>query len=462
MSLRFLTGDENGLIKSVRIPISDQPLPDGSACPVTLSQPPGDPTRNNAVDKLALRTVGPQKLLAVARNGGAASVSEVEGDGLRIIHEWKEPRMKSADSYIGLAITPSNRVYTCTTSGHIRRTSLPSPSSEASTSKALLPMRLCDLQISSDERYLAYGGDEVNLSIWDIEKALSGKSPSGSEAQGSNANEAPATRKRKKNTELFSAEVWRAKNLPNDFLSLRQPVHVASLAFLGDSSSESSSVSQHIITGDRYGSVQRYDTRASGRPVAKWPMFKSVRKVQRGCSEREILVSDSESNLFSIDSRTGKILRNFKQVSGAVTCIATVPFPIQVPAPQSSQSSPAIVQSYFSSVSLDRYLRLHSTKPGGPKDKNVVSHTGQTRARVFMKSTPTSVVWDEDLNSTKGGDAPTDDNVNNDDEDDEGDGDGGGESGSDGGLWEDLDVVAEDGEDSEDGVGTPPPRKRRL
>ncbi len=35
------------------------------------------------------------------------NVSEVRGDKLEIVHEWKEPRMKKTDSYIGLAISGS-------------------------------------------------------------------------------------------------------------------------------------------------------------------------------------------------------------------------------------------------------------------------------------------------------------------------------------------------------------------
>lgn len=159
-------------------------------------------------------------------------------------------------------------------------------------------MRLCDLQISADERYLAYGGDEVDLSIWDVGNALS--STSSSTASGDEV----VGKKRKKRTELFPAEVWRAKNvshaltivvmftqtrawnnqLPDDSLSLRQPIHVASLAFIGGTSE--TSIPEHLITGSRYGSVRRYDTRAGGRPVANWTQFKSIRKVQKGCSEQ--------------------------------------------------------------------------------------------------------------------------------------------------------------------------------
>lgn len=56
--------------------------------------------------------------------------------------------------------------------------------------------------------------------------------------------------------------------LPNDSLSLRQPIHIKSLTYI--SSSNSASTSAHIVTGTETGDVRRYDTRAARRPVANW------------------------------------------------------------------------------------------------------------------------------------------------------------------------------------------------
>jgi ribosome biogenesis protein NSA1 len=86
-------------------------------------------------------------------------------------------------------------------------TTLPDSSSAAVSVKASLPMRLCDFHVAPDGRTLAYGGDEVDLSIWDIERTLSAQK----ETDGNN----PSNSKRKKpgDNQLLPAELWRAKNV---------------------------------------------------------------------------------------------------------------------------------------------------------------------------------------------------------------------------------------------------------
>ena len=64
MSLRFLTGDDNGFVKAILIPIGKESVPEGSVQPVTLSQPTGEPSKRHSVDKLALRIVGSKKLVS--------------------------------------------------------------------------------------------------------------------------------------------------------------------------------------------------------------------------------------------------------------------------------------------------------------------------------------------------------------------------------------------------------------
>ena len=69
-------------------------------------------------------------------------------------------------------------------------------------------MRLRDLKMSSSGENFAYGGDEVDLSVWNTERALSGPSvPSLSDT-------AHGGQKRKKSKPmLLNGEVWRAKNV---------------------------------------------------------------------------------------------------------------------------------------------------------------------------------------------------------------------------------------------------------
>lgn len=56
--------------------------------------------------------------------------------------------------------------------------------------------------------------------------------------------------------------------MSNDDLSLRQPVHVASLSYLSLAINGPSTT--HLIAGTNDGHVRRYDTRVARRPVADW------------------------------------------------------------------------------------------------------------------------------------------------------------------------------------------------
>lgn len=173
--------------------------------------------------------------LVVARaSGGVSSHVLRNDDSLSTLREWKESRIKSpAVSYVGLDITarsvksvhdslrprltpsPSffRGVYTCTTSGHLRLTKNPFEASnnggddDTSFVNASLPMRLCDFHLSPDAQSFAYGGDEVDLSLWDAEAAFTASTSDGKTASELRKRKKPST------SDLLPGEVWRAKNV---------------------------------------------------------------------------------------------------------------------------------------------------------------------------------------------------------------------------------------------------------
>lgn len=89
------------------------------------------------------------------------------------------------------------------------------------------------------------------------------------------------------------------------------------------------------MTGTQFGDVRRYDTRAARKPVSNWAgigKVGGVKAIAKGLSEQfvsltitrqcffsslysELFVSDSGSNLSSIDLRTGGILYSYKGIS---------------------------------------------------------------------------------------------------------------------------------------------------
>lgn len=234
-----------------------------------------------AAQKLAYgRLAGGQRVLAIARRDATIDVVSVsssaeedgEGDietvkaveegqgGARLLATLSEPRMKPGlQRWVGLAVH-SRGIVACASSGAF--TFFPLASSynkeeeeeaekvagqgvelaEAEVVRLELPGPLQQLVFhregaSEDPTHFAYGGEEVPLSLWDLNKALSeapgpdnvdgqldGGEAAGEavaeDAQAKEAGENAKARKRKrqaearqKNKELFWGEIWRAKNV---------------------------------------------------------------------------------------------------------------------------------------------------------------------------------------------------------------------------------------------------------
>ncbi len=70
-------------------------------------------------------------------------------------------------------------------------------------------MRLCEWRLAPDCKTFSYGGDEVELSVWDLESAFAPKQP---------GPQPESTKKRKRCDDLLPGELWRAKNARRDNL----------------------------------------------------------------------------------------------------------------------------------------------------------------------------------------------------------------------------------------------------
>ncbi len=106
-----------------------------------------------------------------------------------------------------IADTCFSAVYSCTSNGALRRTGLSQEDTLADSSLAGLPTRLAEFRLSSDEKTVAYVGDEVELSVWDVERTFSTQKPEDA------SNVTSESSKRKKGEKLLPNELWRAKNV---------------------------------------------------------------------------------------------------------------------------------------------------------------------------------------------------------------------------------------------------------
>ncbi|KZO95193.1 hypothetical protein CALVIDRAFT_555881 [Calocera viscosa TUFC12733] len=364
-TLRFWTGDEQGRLKALTCSQKE------GTWGVTVRTVPTVGSSKGVQKMSLLRQEDGEDLLAVARAEGGISLlhpSYVAEDGepsATSLQETKEDRLRPGSHFVGLSVRDSG-VYSCTSSGHLRLTPLPSsPSGSSETALGALPTRLRAMRLSPSGKTLAYGGDEVSASVWSVERAFAGKAEPAAEGNG---NGEGGGRKRK-NRELFPGEIWRARNEPNDTLDLRVPVHITALAYLSEDT---------LLTGNDDGSLRMYDTRAGRRPAGHWrgTFGAAVRAVEPGMAEHQVFAGDAAGTLGSIDTRTGRCMYTYRGLTSALTALA--------PAPQ-----------LLASVGRDRTFRLCSA-PGPQEDARANQNLrgrGEVLVREWMPSVPGALVF---------------------------------------------------------------------
>ncbi|KZT59798.1 hypothetical protein CALCODRAFT_481300 [Calocera cornea HHB12733] len=440
-TLRFWTGDEQGRLKSLTC------AQEGGNWSVNATTVPAAGS-SNAVQKLSLlRREEGDDLLAVARADGTLSLlrtsySPAGEASAAALLDTTEPRFRPSAQFVGLSVRESG-VYSCTSSGHLRRTPLPASSSSSAPESsgpeqdpeaqlAALPQRLRAMQLSPSGRTLAYGGDEVSASVWSVERAFARKS--GAEAPDGAGAGAGEGKKRKKSKELFAGELWRARNEPNDALDLRVPVQITALAHLAPSDTQ-------LVTGSEDGSLRLYDTRAGRKPQGHWraPFKRPVRVVEPG-GEHQLFAADAAGTLASVDTRTGRCMYTYRGLTSALTALAPVP---------------TSGQPLLAAVGRDRTFRLSSAPPPPGDAKANAGQRGEELVRLWMPSVPLALVFagfGEAGAGAVGGPGPAGR---------DGDGKGGGDGEGDGEVWEGMQEVGSDDDDDGGDDGEPEERKKR-
>ncbi|KAF8654116.1 hypothetical protein AX16_003648 [Volvariella volvacea WC 439] len=350
----FLIGDELGNIKSINYAEGSDP----SSSTVKISESP------NPVQALQIAPQAPNPLVAAAYSNGTTVLFSLGEDNVPFGGDarWSETRFKPGQRFVGLAAT-GRKIYTCTSNGALRLTTLNEENEIQSASLGVLPTRLKDWRLSDDETTFAYGGEDVDLSVWDANVAFSSMSGM---AQVTGA-------KRKRKDELFPGEKWRAKNVPNDNLGLRQPVRITSLAYLNPSDTPN-----QLVAGTELGNLRHYDTRTARRPIADYKgaaKVGGIKYIRRGLSPHQVFASDYGSNLTCIDTRNGRVAYAYKGIAASVSCLAV--------------ASPRLLAS----TSMDRYVRIHSAFPVPPQPGDQQEEKGQVLAKIYTTAVPTVITW---------------------------------------------------------------------
>ncbi|WVR05292.1 hypothetical protein IAU60_002305 [Kwoniella sp. DSM 27419] len=250
-------------------------------------------------------------------------------------------KARSKDVWAGL-VPVQGGVVSALTSGLL---TYHSPSStEASGSRTVPSPLLCLASSTAAPTSFAMGGKEVDVSVWDVERTFASSANDKVEKNWESG-------KRKKNV-LENGQTWQAKNVPQNNLSLRQPIHHLSLTYLPDSPNL-------LVSGTKAGTVRRFDTRQR-KPLSDWKVAKEggIGCVVPGV-EHELFFSDRSNLLGSLDLRTGKILYTYSSLTATPFHLLSIPPPSSLDTPE-----PATRRAGLASVSSDATFRLHtSTTP---------------------------------------------------------------------------------------------------
>ncbi|KAJ3306790.1 WD repeat-containing protein 74, partial [Blyttiomyces sp. JEL0837] len=408
-TMRIVTGDEVGLVKVVSFPSTfakhAQPLPskkpkytstaviEKSAKTAAATQPVIHPLiaemdKNQQVQmiiftrKTTTTTTKKDKeegkcIVVGCRNG---IVKVLDLDSGRLVREFRAfvPRVgedgnvvldkdRKEEEFVG--IFEQDGVFTtCTSFGTFTHHRPIDPSNRHGT---LLHYKI-DLKMEGLKRmrvfpgsadHFATGGDERDLSVWkfefkDVEGGAAGEEEGedGSQPWGG----------------IEVTSVWKAKNVKNDFLDLRVPIHITDLAFInpeGDAPTK-------IVTISKFRHYRVYDLNRDGkRPALSVEIGEHpLRCLHLMKDGKEAIVADMMGNVTHLETDTGKRLGGYRGVSGTVTQVTDIPKLKQVAV-----------------ISIDRFLRIFESY-------------GQRRLikKVYLKQRLTCMAVDE----TYEGDAP--------------------------------------------------------
>lgn len=186
-------------------------------------------------------------------------------------------------------------------------------------------------------RYFAYGGEQVPLSLWSLRKTLERDSEPAKttatkpaedddqDAQAAAGKKRRASSQTGKQRDLLPGELWRAKNLPNDALSLARHPLIRSVVFLPRNSASEAEASEDelsaldaaVAVGTKDGIVRVYEpSKKKPKHVHEWQVAPknqgALRVLKLARSDSILFAGDSARNLYAIDAKTGRLLFQYK------------------------------------------------------------------------------------------------------------------------------------------------------
>ncbi len=211
----------------------------------------------------------------------------------------------------------TKHIATCSNFGNLRINSLPSndnKESHISVGQPVSKMR----QAPSNCDVIAVGGKQLDLRLYSLNE---------------------------------KKQIWKAKNVRNDWLNMPVPVWVSDMDFFKEEKDGNTSSSYHkLVVGTGYSEIRIYDTRAGQKPVHFYklpnvenndkPPFMSVCASEDG---KSVFAGDTQGRVLRVDVGTGKVISKYKSFTGSVRRLQVHP----------------TLHNVLLSISIDRILRVH-------------------------------------------------------------------------------------------------------
>ncbi|CAN0003940.1 unnamed protein product [Discosporangium mesarthrocarpum] len=193
------------------------------------------------------------------------------------------------------------------------------------------PVSAAFAQLTGKGANLVAGGKENDLTSWDLEKKQC---------------------------------VWKAKNVPHDFLDLRQPVWVTAVQPLSPNEGDSK-----LVTGTAHRQVRLYDTRVGGRrPTHSIDADEhGITTLTVNVDNQEVIAADTAGLVRALDLRQLKWGRRFAGPAGSVRSMAL------------HSSLPVLA-----CVGLDRIARVYDVR------------SAEELFHVYLKQRLNAVLFDEE------------------------------------------------------------------
>ncbi|ODV88447.1 hypothetical protein CANCADRAFT_46332 [Tortispora caseinolytica NRRL Y-17796] len=244
--------------------------------------------------------------------------------------------LTTKDTYFTLQYTQYQYLFACGSNGTIVHSDVSNediPIKESSSNRTKSRHGLSAFRAHPvQQRVIAYGGKETELTLTTIEGLESGVSR------------------------------FKAKNVKNDELDLRVPVWVSDIQFLDIN--RPASEGYRIAISTRYGQIRIYETNVSRRPIrdveaSEYPIV----ALTIGLADDYLIFSNAQAETCMFNAATGQIGGKFRGASGStLTLESGYVYGTDSDTEDSRRDKSVPVRGIIATGSLDRVLRVYNVE----------------------------------------------------------------------------------------------------